>query len=325
MISPFNIVNAADDDMYIILRTETSSDRTEISIANGNDPDFGEWQVGGKFTKTALHQTPGLWHLVRGYNFYDDQLPVRHYHNHPHDIYAILNFGTQSGQTEVHVLDGVHRFDNIRRSIPTALAEQGWDSVYWRYEAGGSVSNEWLYDIYAIKTGRTQSGMTEVHVLDGSDDYQSFKLRTPTALHQLDRHHTWHFEVGRWGADDRDDGIVDLWAIKTGNTDSGMIEVFILDGATNFTTFRKILVTDIPVMRAPLHRWVELGDYDYDGITDLYIIDGRLTGNIEVLALPGAHEFRLHYRIETGYDVNQSEYGESPPRMEIFMTPHRER
>jgi hypothetical protein len=331
MMLPLNIAYAAGDDLYIIDREETGSGRAEISILDGDNIDStGEWcgescqwqkEYVGYASPHGNRHNDGLSYTM-GCIFYDDELPTRNEYNHPFDIYAINSWNTGSGRTEVYILDGVHWFDNIRRSYATPLPLNGAGDFV--YEAGGEISDNYQFDIYAIKKANTGSGRVEVHILDGTNDYQSFKLHASTPLPEIGFSHGWHFKIGRWGADDRDDGVVDLFAIKTGHTDSGMVEVFIIDGADNFQSFRKHLVTDLPVPPFNPDMYVDIGDYDDDRITDIYFINDSIrrssSGNIEVTVLPGTHEFRSHSTFETGKRSGQAETFPLGQR-EIFMAP----
>lgn len=327
MMLPLNIAYAAGNDVYIIDRAADGSGRAEISILDGNflreDPWYGEWQKEyvGHASPHGNRYNDGLSYTI-GFNFYDDQPPERNYHNHPWDVYAINSWNTGSGRTEVYILDGVHWFDNIRRAYVTALPLNGAGDFV--YETGGEISDDYQFDIYAIKKANTGSGRVEVHILDGTNDYQSFKLQTPTPLPEIGFSHDWYFEVARWGADDRDDGVPDLFAIKTEHTDSGRVEVFIIDGADDFRSFRKHLVTNIPVMHFSASRYVTIGDYDEDGITDIYIIndDVRRSDKIRITALLGTHEFHRASSVTT---VKKSGQADAFGLREILMAPKFDR
>jgi hypothetical protein len=80
---------------------------------------------------------------------------------------------------------------------------------------------------------------TEVHVLNGSDNFKTFLLSTVTALEA--NADSYDFSV--W--DYNNDGKMDLVAVKKNMTGAGRTEVHILDGASNFSTFRLHAVTPI--------------------------------------------------------------------------------
>jgi hypothetical protein len=178
-IVPLNIVYAVSN-IYVIKRSGTESGATEVNILDYYD----NYQGFQMRVPTAQHQTGGgAWAFALGSNFYDSQPPDRRRHFHPYDIYAIHRDNTGTGTTEVHIIDGVHNFDNMRRSYGTALNETGTDGD-WVFKTGnfdGPVGERYQRDIFAIQKANTGSGTTEVHILDGADNYQSFLLNTGTA------------------------------------------------------------------------------------------------------------------------------------------------
>lgn len=86
-------------------------------------------------------------------------------------------------------------------------------------------------DVYCIKKNGTGSGKTEVHILNGENNYQNFLLQTPTALHETDGN--WQFCLGDYSHD----GCLDLYCIAKRNTGSHSTEVHILSGKSNFSEF----------------------------------------------------------------------------------------
>jgi hypothetical protein len=77
-------------------------------------------------------------------------------------------------------------------------------------------------DLFAVKKSNTGSKSTEIHILSGASNFQSFILQTGTALHETDN--TFEFAVGDWNQDGRPD----LFAIKKSNTGSKSTEVHII-------------------------------------------------------------------------------------------------
>ena len=63
-------------------------------------------------------------------------------------------------------------------------------------------------DFYCIKQKNTGSHTTEIHILSGEDNYQSFIYHGQTALHETDQY--FDFCVG----DFNHDGYLDLFCIK---------------------------------------------------------------------------------------------------------------
>jgi hypothetical protein len=92
----------------------------------------------------------------------------------------------------------------------------------------------------------------------------------------------------------------DLFAVGT-DAASGQTEVHVLSRATGFTTYDAHAATGLGA--TDLSRWTfDFGDYDGDGIPDLYAIDTRADGgkNTEVHVYSGASGFQngiLHERL----------------------------
>jgi len=90
-------------------------------------------------------------------------------------------------------------------------------------------------DLFAIKTGNTDSGKTEIHVLSAGNGYKTFSMQTATALHLTD--HNWDFCI----APNRD-----VFAISRNNTDSGTTEIHVLSAASNYQEFVTNTKTALP-------------------------------------------------------------------------------
>ena len=86
-------------------------------------------------------------------------------------------------------------------------------------------------DVFCIKKNGTGKGKTEVHILNGANNYKNFLLQTETALHETDNN--WKFCLG----DFNKDGYLDLYFICQKNNGSHSTEVHILGGRHNFQNF----------------------------------------------------------------------------------------
>jgi tRNA A37 threonylcarbamoyladenosine synthetase subunit TsaC/SUA5/YrdC len=139
--------------------------------------------------------------------------------------------------------------------------------------AVGDYNHDGVSDLYAVKKQGVSS--TEVHILDGKNNYQSFDLQIGAALGITDS--SWEFRVG----DYNHDGTLDLYCIN--KQGASATEVHILDGKTNFQTF--LLHASIPIEKTGDNYDFELGDYNHDGIPDLYCIkrNGGSTTGIHIL------------------------------------------
>jgi hypothetical protein len=247
-------------DLWAIAKANTGSKTTEVHILNGA-ANFQTWLL---HATTALGTTgsDGSWNFsLADYNG----------DGHP-DLWAIDKANTTSGMTETYILNGAN-VQTFLAYTPTALQQTGTDSSWVfgvaRYTGGGHP------DLWAIDKANTASATTEVNVLSGTNNFQSFLLQTPTALGQTGTDNSWAFIL----ADYNGDGIPDLWAIAKTNTGSKTTEVHILDGANHFQTFLLHTATALGTTGTD-SSWVFLvGDYNGDGHPDLWAINKANTGS----------------------------------------------
>ena len=168
-------------------------------------------------TKTCLHKTGSNFEFLVG-DYNDNGIP---------DVYCIKKNGTSSGFTEVHILDGANNYKNYLFQTETCLHETDGN---WQFCLGDYNNNGYL-DLFCISKKNTGSNSTEIHILSGKDDFNSFLLQTGTSLHETDN--TWKFGLGDFSGD----GYLDLYCIKKSNTSSGLTEVHILGGKSNYKSF----------------------------------------------------------------------------------------
>lgn len=207
------------------------------------------------------------------------------------DLYAIKK-EAGSNRVEVHVLDGARKFGVFLLRKTTILAKVGVDNR-WIMRLG-DYNRDGTLDIYAIdKLGST--GKTEVRVLNGADNFQSYLLaKKATAQGQTGNTHGWVFEVGDYNAD----GILDIYGINK-IASSGKTEVHVLNGIGGFATYLAHSASVMPVTGAD-NKWdFKLGDYDKDGKLDVYGIK-KVTGagKTEIHALNAASNYK-NYVLET--------------------------
>lgn len=133
------------------------------------------------------------------------------------DLFMIRTANSGSGKTEVHVLTAASHYKEFATHAITPL---------------GPCDDNWTFgmgphrDIYAIKKQHTESGTTEVHILDARTGYKHFQLQLKTALHQTDS--SFDFCVAHNG---------DLVAIRKRGGQSGATEVHVLSYEHRFTKF----------------------------------------------------------------------------------------
>jgi len=133
-------------------------------------------------------------------------------------------------------------------------------------------------DVIGVKVRDTDSHCVEVHVLDGSENYQRFSLQMPTPISEADANN-FFFTGG--------DG--DVIGVKTDNTDSGKVEVHFLDGSKKYQRFSRQKTTAIDVKESHKFHWVKgAGNGDVIGIK-LFDTDSK---NVEVHVLDGDEDYQ---------------------------------
>lgn len=130
-----------------------------------------------------------------------------------------------------------------------------------------------------LKNGNS-SGKTEL--LSGS----GWSTLQKTILHQTDN--DFDFIMSDYNGDGKDD----LVCIKKNNTGTGLTEIHILDGASQFRSW--LLQTGIPLQTFTGGIEFEMADYNKDGKKDLYAIwkENTGSGRTEVHIYSGADAFQ---------------------------------
>ncbi len=219
------------------------------------------------------------------------------------DLWVFLLSGTASGNVEVRVLDGAANFTNTLLSTPIALGPT--DLNTFAFEVG-DFNHDGRPDIWAIKKTSTGSNSTEVHILSGAANFQTFLVHTATVLAETDA--TWAFQV----VDYNRDGTLDVVGFKKSGTGSNRTEIHVLDGATGFQSFLTHLATGLGETGA--EAYLRLGDFNNDGVRDLYYVKkfGTGSGLTEVHILSGASSFQtflLHIATPLGPSGSSADFG----------------
>ena len=216
------------------------------------------------------------------------------------DLIALHRTNTASNTTQVHTLSGADGYTawltHTSTTLPTTTPASSWAFVTGEHTGDG------LPDLYAIKKSGPTS--TEVYILDGADQYQSWSLHSSTLLQTSAPLEAWSFAVGDYNRD----GKHDLYALHKDTQNAAAL--YILDGAHNFKTW--LLQTTLPFTASgPASSWAfELADYTQDRIPDLYLIKRQGVISTEVHILDGADAYQswsLHTTTElpqTGTDNN---------------------
>ena len=164
----------------------------------------------------------------------------------------------------------------------------------------GDYNKDGKEDLYIIK--KRVSGRSELHVLNGADNYKSFLLHLILPIEETDS--SVIFRLGDYNGD----GIDDLFCIK--KKVSGRTEVHVMDGSKNFSSF--LLQKRLPIEETDENVDFQVGDYNKDGRADLYCIKNRVVGKTVVHVLNAATEysqFLLQIRTALGEVGSEWEFG----------------
>lgn len=264
------ITPSGSGNLYAISR-QGGSGTTEAHILNAADK-YGNFLLQ---TATALQQTGAgaeTEFLVGDYN--RDGRP---------DLYVIARLGG-SGTTEVHVLNGANNFQTWLLHTATALHQTGTGGE-WEFELG-DCNRDGILDVYLISR-MGGSGTTEVHVLNGANNFQTFLLHSTSALLQTGAGNESEFKIGDYNRDGKPDLIL-IARLGGSNT----TEVHVLSGADNFRTWLLHTATALPRTGAGYEWDFMIGDYNRDNRLDLYAIArAGGSGRTEVRVLNGANNF----------------------------------
>ena len=146
-------------------------------------------------------------------------------------------------------------------------------------------NNDGIEDMYCINKNGANNH-SEIHVLNGSDNYQSFLLQTEINLPKTD--YKWTFRV----VDYNGDGIKDLVAINR-QGDGTFTEIYVLNGADNFQSYLYEGKIGYGQTLSKEQYDFDFADYNKDGKADMYIIKKK-ADNIytEVIVLDGNNNFK---------------------------------
>lgn len=196
------------------------------------------------------------------------------------DLIGVKFAGTSSGKVEVHVLSAASGYTQWVAHIATALPVV--DPTRFQF-ALGSLNGDSRPNLYAIMTGGTASGRTEVHVLSAASGYQAYAAHAATAL-PTTSNSAWRFLVGATGPGDV------VGVLRSGA--SGRTEVHRLSASTGWSTFNAQVAT--PLEPTTASSWYfALGSVDGDAMPDLFTIPtaGTGSGQTEAHVLSGASTY----------------------------------
>ena len=195
------------------------------------------------------------------------------------DLIVIKRFETGTNSTEVHIFSGASQYQNILLQIGTPLEET--DNT-WTF-AMGKWDNGHRPDLFAIKKSHTDTKATEIHILSGASNFQSFILQKGTGLPETDS--SFDFLVTDWDGDGRPDLVV----VKKSETSRRCTEVHVLSGASSYQDFS--LRAETPLFRSNGLYEFAVADWTGNGNADLIAFKKRFTGTdtteMHVMSLRG--------------------------------------
>lgn len=161
----------------------------------------------------------------------------------------------------------------IHTELPVEETYSNWQFRVADYNKDGTE------DLYCI---RKDSGEhTNLHILNGTGNYQTFLNHIVLPIEATGDN--WDFELGDYNGD----GTPDLYCIrKDGGANTNL---HILDGSTNFQTFLNHIILPI---EATDENWdFKVGDYNKDGISDLYCLKKNAGNHTNLHILSGKDSF----------------------------------
>jgi len=199
------------------------------------------------------------------------------------DLYAVLDGGsTGSGRTEVHVLSQSSNYQTFTDHVATPLGLFGPNAQFILGNFAGGTNPD-LFTI--IASGSTGSGRTEVHVLSGDSNYQTFSLHVATPF-PLTTPGNVQFMLGRYSSTSRPDLFIIL---SGGTTGSGNAEVHILSGDSYYQSYALHAALPFGLTPAGTAQFM-IGRFASTTRPDLYVVlasGSTGSGRAEVHVLSG--------------------------------------
>lgn len=227
------------------------------------------------------------------------------------DLYIIKQ--RAAGRTEIHILSGASNYMNYLLQVRTPLHEtdENWEFALGDYNGNGKL------DLFCIAKNGTGSHKTEVHILDGSNEYGNFILQIPTPLEET--HDNWAFTVGDYNGNRKPD----LYCIKKHGTPNKKTEIHILDGANNYQNF--ILQIEIPIHETNENWEFGTSDYNNNGRDDLYCFAKNGTGShsTEAHILNAQNNFQ-NFLQQTGTQLHETheDFSLFPHKLRLYAIAH---
>lgn len=266
---------AAPPDLWKVGHGSTGSGKTELHIMDGGT-NFVSWMLNWP-SADGHNQTDSGVEYVSG-DFNTD--------GHP-DVWKVGHGSTGSGKTEVHILDGSNRFGGFLLNWPTADGHNQNDST--TEYVTGDFNTDGRTDLWKIAHGSTGSNTTEVHIMNGANNFQSYLLNWPTADGANQTDSNFEYVTGDYNRDGR----TDLWKVQHTTSGSNKTEVHILDGSNNFQSFLGHPVTVDGAGQSDGSVEYAAADYNGDGHVDLWKVKhgSNGSGKTELSIMDGSTNF----------------------------------
>lgn len=194
------------EDIYAVSK-DMAKDAIDIDVLNGSD----------NYNSTAIDLVSPLASINDKWTF-----EVADYNNDGvNDLYCIQKDG--GNHTNIHILNGADNFKSflIEQALPIENTDDNWEFKV------GDYNKDSHPDLYCIK--KNAGTHTEVHILSGVDNFQSYLLEQQLPIENTD--YNWDFGI----SDNNSDQHPDLYCInKIGKNNT---EIEILDGNSLYKKF----------------------------------------------------------------------------------------
>lgn len=240
-------------------------------------------------TATALEE--GNDNFAYGLSDYD--------HDGNIDLFCIKKANTGSRRTEIHILSGATNYTSFMLHTATILGQAGNAFQF----AVGDVNNDGYTDVAAIMVHGTGSRRTEIHVLNGATNFQSYLLQAALPIEEAKDNYSFSLN------DFDGDGKLDLFCVKFNNTSSKRVELHILNGKTNFQSFLKKTTTALGQTNSRTFKFC-IGEYSGDATPDIYAlkVDKTSSNTTELHILDGNNPYSFLLQTATKLEKGKSNF-----------------
>lgn len=197
-------------------------------------------------------------------------------------LYEINHKKTKSGKVEIKTKE----LNNNTEWTKEVVTQEAVSNNLIKYVLADHDADGYL-DMYVINHGATNSGKVEVTVLNGKNNFAAsigkWTTDVPSNIPSV-----WYGV-----ADNNGDGQLDIYQLNYGKSESGYINLKVLDGSNNYNKYLSEYI--IPEKTHELEEvFYLLGDINDDGKTDIYQVWEKNTpsGFNEVKVFDGSVEHR---------------------------------